>query len=209
MVDATVRSLRRVLVVEDDAPLCGAIARLARSWGAEVWEAHRLTDAHELLARSPELLIADLRLEGESAFALIGAATHHRPAPAIVAMSGQASPEEAFRLGQLGVRAYLQKPFSTDALVAKVEQALAGAPDIEPWVSAHVGHTSLRSMQHDVRRMMLDQALARTRGSRSGAARLLRVSRQAIQQILQRREPPDDDDPEDPPSPPMNGASPP
>jgi DNA-binding NtrC family response regulator len=178
-----------VLVVEDDAPLCGAIARLAQGWGAQVFEAHALAPAIELLGRSPDLLIVDLRLGEQTALPLIEAAAHHRPAPAIVAMSGQASPEEAFQLGQLGVRAYLPKPLSTEALVAKVEQALAEAPDFEPWISGCVGHASLRGVQSRVRRLMLEQALARAGGSRSGAARLLRVSRQAIQQLLQRQGP--------------------
>jgi DNA-binding transcriptional LysR family regulator len=47
---------------------------------------------------------------------------------------------------------------------------------------------------------MVEQALAKAEGSRSGAARLLSVSRQAVQQMVREREeelglPPSDDDP--------------
>jgi DNA-binding response OmpR family regulator len=117
------REQYRVLVVEDDPGLCDAVVRLARSLGAEVSQAQRLDDAFRLLDQGPDLVIADLRLEGQSAFPLIEAAVRRRPPPAVVAMSGQASVEESFRLGRLGVQAYLAKPFGSDALLAAVERA--------------------------------------------------------------------------------------
>jgi DNA-binding NtrC family response regulator len=183
----TVHSLKRVLVVEDDRPLCSALARVVRSWGAEVFEAHTVAEGRALLACSPELVIVDLWLESENALGLVEEVGHHRPAPAIVAISGRASPEETFRLGQLGVRAFLPKPLFHERLVSRVEDALRQVPDLEPWISAHVGKTSLREMQSDVRRVMLDQAIAQANGSRSGAARILQVTRQAIQQVFHRR----------------------
>lgn len=182
-------SVKRVLVVEDDRPLCSALAAVVRGWEAEAWEAHTVSEARSMLARNPELVIVDLWLEGESAMELVEEVAHHRPAPAMLAISGRASPEESFRLGQLGVRAFLPKPLFKEQLVEKVGEALRQAPDLEPWISAHVGKTSLREMQSEVRRVMLEQAIARSGGSRSGAARLLQVTRQAIQQVFHRRTP--------------------
>jgi DNA-binding NtrC family response regulator len=164
---------------------------VVRGWGADAWEAHTVQEAQVLLARNPELVIADLWLEGESAIGFVEQVVHHRPAPAILAISGRASPEESFRLGQLGVRAFLPKPLFKEKLVEKVGEALSQAPDVEPWISAHVGKTSLKDMQSEVRRVMLEEAMARAQGSRSGAARLLQVTRQAIQQVFHRRPPAD------------------
>lgn len=178
--------LRRVLVIEDDVDLCAEIASVAREWGAETIEAHSLEEAAAQLQRCPDLVIADLWLHGASALPLLDAAVHRHPAPAVVAMSGQASPEETFRLGRLNVRAYLPKPFSADALAASVEKALGECPDVFPWHQNLVGHESLKGAQKRLRDTMLDEALARHRGSRSGAAKALHVSRQAIQQVLQR-----------------------
>jgi DNA-binding NtrC family response regulator len=193
MTDPTFPSLKRVLVVEDDRPLCGALSRIARSGGAEVWEAYSVAQGRELLARLPELVIIDLWLEGESAMDLVEEAAHHRPAPAILAISGRASPEEAFRLGQLGVRGFLAKPLFHEQLVDKVVQVLGNAPDLDPWIYAHVGHTPMKELLDKVRELMLEQAIAKADGSRSGAARLLRVTRQAIQQVFHRRPPPPGD----------------
>jgi two-component system response regulator RegA len=186
----SVRSLRKVLVLEDDRPLCSAIARVVRSWGAEVWECHTLEEAREWVTHDPDLVIADLWLDGECAVGFVEHVTHRRPAPAVVAISGRASTEEAFRLGQLGVRVYLPKPLFQEVLVDKIEEALREAPDVEPHIAGHVGKTSLKDMQSNVRVWMLEQALARAHGSRSGAARLLQVTRQAIQQVFHRRPPP-------------------
>lgn len=160
-------SSRRVLVVEDDPGLCDAIVRLARGAGSEVWEAQTLDEGLALLERSPDIVIADLRLAGRSSFPLIEAAVRRRPTPAVVAMSGQASAEESFRLGQLGVRAYLPKPFASDALIAAIERAVREAPALEAPVSSGAGGE--------------DRARARAPGF---GARLLCAARQAVARLV-------------------------
>jgi DNA-binding NtrC family response regulator len=175
-----------VLVVEDDVELCQEICETARGWGVEVSEATSLEQAVGLLERDPDVVIADLWLEGASAIPLLRAAAHRRPSPVIVAMSGQASQEETFELGRLNVRAYLPKPFSAERLHDAVRAAIGEPPDVDPWIADLVGYESLKDVIGTVRSTMLAQALAQTGGSRSAAARLLRVSRQAIQQVLQR-----------------------
>ncbi len=183
------RELERVIVVEDDAVLRAAIARIMRTRGAQVSEAGTAAEAKSLLSESPppDLLIIDVHLPDETAFEVLDLASRISPAPIGVAMSGKASPEEAFRLAQLGVRAYLAKPLSASELESTVDAALNEPPRLEPLIPACVGHVPMRDLQRQVRRVMVKEALARTEGSRSGAARLLDVSRQAIQQILRGR----------------------
>jgi two-component system response regulator RegA len=181
-------ALKRVLVVEDDRPLCGALARIARSSCTDVREAHTVAEASAMLTEQrPQLMIVDLWLEGESAMNLIEAAARHRPAPAILAISGRASSEESFRMGQLGVAGYLAKPLFHEQVVAKANQALEHAPDVESWVARFVGKIGLKDFQSIVREIMLGQAIAKSDGSRSGAARELKVTRQAIQQVFHRQ----------------------
>lgn len=187
--EAKFPALRRVLVVEDDRPLCGALARIARSSGAEVCEAHTVSEGGAMLTRQrPQLMIVDLWLEGESAMTLIEKAAKHRPAPAILAISGRASTEESFRMGQLGVAGYLAKPLFHEQVVEKAAAALEHAPDVESWVARFVGKIGLKDFQSLVRDIMLGQAIAKAEGSRSGAARELKVTRQAIQQVFHRQQ---------------------
>jgi DNA-binding NtrC family response regulator len=127
----TLRS-RRVLVVEDDPGLCDAVSRLLEGVVPEVRQAQSAEQAFAALEAAPDLVITDLRLRGVSAFPVVEAALRRRPPPVVVAMSGQASAEESFRLGQLGVRAYLPKPFSSDAIFAAIERAeREGTPAFE------------------------------------------------------------------------------
>ncbi len=100
------RKLERVIVVEDDAPLRAAITREVRSWGTSVAEAGTAAEAKKLLANGklPDLVIIDVRLPDESVFEVLDFIDELAPAPMVVVMSGKASPEEAFRLAQRGVR---------------------------------------------------------------------------------------------------------
>lgn len=181
------RPVERALIVEDDVALRAAIARILTAWGdVAISEAGTAAEAKGLLARPapPDLVIIDVRLPDETAFGVLDIASQLSPAPIFVAMSGKASADEAFQLAQRGVRKYLRKPFSSEELKETVEAARRETPEIQPIISAWVGRVPMRELQQEVRRVMVTEALARTEGSRSGAARLLKVTRQAVQQML-------------------------
>ena len=180
------RRYTRAVVIEDEADLRAAVARIVRRQCSDVGEAGSVAEAKALLGASPppDLVIIDVRLPDDSAFAVLDEAARLSPAPIIVAMSGKASADEAFRLAQRGVRRYLPKPFSSQQLVSSLDAAFREMPPLEPVIAAWVGHVPMRELQQEVRRVMVREALARTEGSRSGAARLLWVTRQAVQQIV-------------------------
>ena len=184
-------TIQRVIVVEDEPDLCEAIARIVADWGALVSVAGTAAEARELLAKAPppDLILVDIRLPDGSAVSVIDIAHGLSPTPVVVAMSGKASPDEAFELAFKGVRGYLAKPFSRRELCEAVEDALRESPSLGPLIKAKVGQIPLRSLQREVRRVMLREALDRSAGSRSGAARLLRVTRQAVQQMLRSEDP--------------------
>jgi DNA-binding NtrC family response regulator len=180
--------LKRVLIVEDDENLRRSFARALRQWGAQVSEAGSVHEGIELLEENPDLLITDVALPDGDAFQLLERAAVRRPAPIAVAVSGQTSREDAFKLAQLGCRAFLEKPFHLERLSESIEKALREAPKLDALVAASVGRMPMRELQTEVRRVMVEQALAKAEGSRSGAARLLSVSRQAVQQMVRERE---------------------
>jgi DNA-binding NtrC family response regulator len=177
----------RVLIVEDDEALCSALAGVATRWGDDILQAHSVEQGLELLRTDPRLVIVDVRLPDGRALDVVERAVQHRPAPTVVAMSGMASAEESFELAQAGVRAYVTKPIDVEEFTERVDLALAEAPQLDSFVAASVGHRPMRAVQGEVRQVMVDQALALSDGSRSGAARLLRISRQAVQQMLRER----------------------
>lgn len=185
------RKLKRALLIEDDSSLRDAIGRVVAGWGdVEIFGAGTVAEALDLLTRAPppDLVITDVRLPDASAFEVLEVSRQLSPAPIVVAISGKAAPDEAFRLAQAGVRAYLAKPFTIEELETAVDRARSEAPDIEPMVAAAVGQVPMLELQREVRRVMMKEALAQTEGSRTGAARLLRITRQAVQQMLRSEE---------------------
>jgi len=181
-----------------------ALAGLARSWGARVLEASSVAEAIALLSPPPDLIIADVWLSDGSVREVLEEAALAWPHPSTIVISGRASAREAFELAQMGVRAYLPKPVSLAELAAAVDRVRAQPPVVDPLIAELVGRTGLRQVGERVSRVMFRQALSIAGGSRSDAARLLDVSRQAVQQRLRGESPrgsgQPDPDPETPPS---------
>ena len=177
--------LEHVLIVEDSDALRGAMAETVRKLGAEVLEAATSAEALALLEQHAfDLVIADVCLPDGSAHEVFEATHQRAPQPLKIGISGKASAEQAFELARVGVRAYLAKPFSLKELKDAIDRVRTEPPPLEPVVRASVGLLPLRAMTSRVRTEMIAEALARSGGSRSGAARLLDVSRQAVQQAI-------------------------
>ncbi|HSQ66806.1 MAG TPA: response regulator [Polyangiaceae bacterium] len=87
MVEAT-RTVRRVLVVEDDAALRSAVCRALRSGERVIEEASTCAEAFEALKHGCDLLLLDVRLPDGSGVRVAEAAAAASPSPLIVVVSG-------------------------------------------------------------------------------------------------------------------------
>jgi two-component system, response regulator RegA len=177
-----------VLVVEDQEAVRRTMVRLLEPRAAHFLEAATVRQAVAILRKQRvELVLLDVCLGEESGVAVAAAAARQTPAPAVVAVSGAASAQEAFALAQHGVRAFIPK----SALALRIDE-LAGlardAPPLESFLKAQVGVRSVGEMQEAVRDLMLEQALGLEDGNQAAAARRLGVTRQAVQQMMRRRD---------------------
>jgi len=183
------REFRRVLIVEDDAPLRAAMVRALRAPARKIDEASTCLAAIDAIkSGSFDLVLVDIRLPDGSGVAIAEEAVKQYPLPRIVTLSGEATAREAFKLAQLGVVRFLAKPFTLDELIAIIESDRLEQERLAPIVRACVGQADLRDVQDDVRRTMVAEALAISKGNRSAAAKLLHVTRQAIQKIIRSNE---------------------
>jgi CheY-like chemotaxis protein len=113
-----------VLVIDDEESVRRVAARLLRSQGFDVWEAHDGRDALDrFAARAAELrlVLVDLtmpRLGGEDT---VREWRRLRPDLPVILMSGSHEGETGERFAGLGVSAFLQKPFTLNDFVAKVQ----------------------------------------------------------------------------------------
>lgn len=115
-----------VHVVDDDASLRRAVARLLTVGGYEV-RAH--ASVADFLAANPDgepgCVVADLRMPGQSGLDLQAALVRSGSPMRVVFLSAQADGPTTVRALRDGAEDFLSKPVSKDDLFAAVERALA------------------------------------------------------------------------------------
>ncbi len=126
-----IRSGETILVVEDEDPLREVACRVLTRHGYEVLSASNGPDALELAASVEriDLLLSDVIMPQMLGKELATRLTEVRPDLRVVYMSGYAQPVLASSSGlEPGVR-LIEKPFTAEALLAKVRAALDGDDD--------------------------------------------------------------------------------
>ena len=177
--------IERALVVEDHPKLAQAVTIALEDWIDDVREVHDVDGASNVLnGWSPQLILLDVSLPDGTAFDVLERVAELEPFPIVIAMSGTATPQDSFRLAELGVRCYLQKPINLELLQQSVTTATEKIPDFRHGLVATVGVLPLRDVEGEVRKTIVMEALARSSGSRRKAAGLLSISRQLLQHIL-------------------------
>ncbi len=181
-------TVRHLLIVEDSEQLAGTLRAALSSRAERITHAATLAAAREVLSSDPpDAVLLDYALPDGEAEALLPELRAVEPLPHLIAVSGSANPEQAFRLAQHGVRAFLSKPLDLARLEAIWTETLSRPPDLTAALRASVGGAPLHDVEEVVRGTLVDEAMARSGGSVRGAARLLGVSRQLLQQILRKR----------------------
>jgi DNA-binding NtrC family response regulator len=173
------------LIVEDNAGLAATLVDIVRQRATLVNHAGSVAEATRWLEDSqPGLVVLDFKLPDGTGLDVLELLAPRSPQPVVVAVSGEATPEESFRLARAGVRCFLRKPFGLDAIRAALDEALDTSPDPMVEVRGAVGHIGIKELEFEVRRAMVSEALAKSGGSVRGAAALLGISRQLLQHIL-------------------------
>lgn len=182
--------LGEMLVVEDDPELARILETAMQRVAVSVRAVGTLAAARQVLQTvAIDAILLDVCLPDGQADALLQDVQDLARFPVVVAISGSARPEETFRLAQAGVRAFVPKPLDLASLYGVWEEVLATSPELRPHLRGTVGRRPLMDVESDVRGAMVAEALARSRGSRRGAARLLEISRQLLQHIVRRGRP--------------------
>ncbi len=129
--------LARILVVDDEAQIRNVLDISLRAAGYECLQAANGKQALQLHAqKAPELLLLDLGLPDISGHDVIQQLRKHSATPIIV-LSVRSEEHDKVRALDLGANDYVQKPFSTAELLARIRAclrstaALATQPVIE------------------------------------------------------------------------------
>jgi DNA-binding response OmpR family regulator len=144
----------RILVVDDDPAMVGAITALVGTEGHQVITAYDgLTAVKRFREELPDLVLLDLAMPGPDGFTVAGQMRAAGSAPILV-VSGESA--EAAKVKALGIGAddYLVKPFGKAELLARIAAVMrradraVGGPSSGPVVA---GDLTLDPGRHDAR----------------------------------------------------------
>ena len=115
---------KRILLIEDDAPLAKSIVAALRRAGYAVTLA---TDGDAglvtALSESPDLIVLDMLLPGRSGSTVLEALRHRSSVPVLV-LTALTDLQTRLAAFDLGAADYLAKPFFTEELLARVDARL-------------------------------------------------------------------------------------
>jgi DNA-binding response OmpR family regulator len=110
----------RILVVDDDPAMVGAITALVGTEGHQVVTAYDgLTAVRRFREESPDLVLLDLAMPGPDGFTIAGQIRGAGTAPIIV-VSGESGEPAKVRALEIGADDYLTKPFGKAELLARI-----------------------------------------------------------------------------------------
>jgi DNA-binding response OmpR family regulator len=119
----TGRSLR-ILVVDDDPAMVGAISALVGTEGHQVITAYDgLTAVKRFREDHPDIVLLDLAMPGPDGFTVAGQLRAAGSAPILV-VSGESSEEAKVRALGIGADDYLVKPFGRAELLARISAVM-------------------------------------------------------------------------------------
>ncbi|NPA80238.1 MAG: response regulator [Thermotogae bacterium] len=113
-----------VLVVDDEENILYGLRKALGKRGWEVLEASSVEEARSVLRTRPvEVVLTDIRMEGESGLVFLQEVKAVRPETHVVVMTARGSEEMEQEVLSLGAEAYVEKPFDLnflDKLLRKV-----------------------------------------------------------------------------------------
>jgi len=116
--------MKRIAVVEDEALIREELSEMLLRGGYEVEEIEVFRDvAGQLLERSPDLVLLDLNLPGESGFRICREVKRKSAIPVLVLTSRDQMRDELQAL-DLGADEYLTKPCRKERLLARIANVL-------------------------------------------------------------------------------------
>ncbi len=117
---------RRILVIDDEQGIRGALGQLLEYEGYEV---HTLANASDGIAEyqkwHPHLVFLDVKMAGMDGMEALKKIREFDPAATVVMISGHATIRTAVEATQLGAYEILEKPLDTDRILVMLRNALS------------------------------------------------------------------------------------
>ena len=171
---------RRLLIVDDDAPLCQRLARAMEKRGFVVDTAESVAAGTAAARdRPPAFAVVDLRLSDGSGLDVVSALRQSRPGARIVMLTGYGNIATAVAAVKAGAIDYLPKPADADA----VEHALLSGDNALPAPPADPMSADRVRWEH------IQRVFEQCERNVSETARRLKMHRRTLQRMLGKHAP--------------------
>jgi DNA-binding NtrC family response regulator len=173
-----------VLLVTDDRSLGAGLRAILNGLGiSRITKAADAEDAMEASMGGIDAAFISASMPDRVALRLVRMMSQLQPVPLLIVVSEGPHPD-LFNLARAGAQVHLVWPANPDQVRSCLETRVEWPRGLETVVRFLVGRVGLRDAQSLLRRTMLQDALALSRGSRRAAARILGVTRPAVQRML-------------------------
>ncbi|MBG0775706.1 MAG: sigma-54-dependent Fis family transcriptional regulator [Desulfovibrionaceae bacterium] len=117
--------MARILILDDDAQLCDALALVVGKMGHEARKAHTLARGLELMARERyDVVLLDIRLPDGNGLEAMPAIRERGGEPEIIIISGAGDPDGAELAIRSGAWSYIAKPPTMNKIQLPVQRAV-------------------------------------------------------------------------------------
>jgi two-component system response regulator HydG len=160
--------MTRVLVVDDERTLRGAVAMMLRNAGYDVSEAADGESAIELATqRAYDLVLTDLKMGGIDGLTVLKRIREVQPLTELIVMTAYGTIESAVEAMRAGAFDYIQKPFTEQELLVKVSKAID---------KRQLGAAYALLAQEFRDRYKFDNVIGRSTAIRDVIARIVKIS---------------------------------
>ncbi|HTY64104.1 MAG TPA: response regulator [Acidobacteriota bacterium] len=172
-----------VLIIDDDVIFR---TRLSRAFEHRGWEVHGAGDLNSALGAaseiSPDLVIIDLRMPGESGIEVVRRLRDLDSTVSIIMLTGYGSIATALEAIMSGANHYLTKPVDVDQILATYENIRSSPSSDTP--SPETVPSLARVEWEHIQRILTDCG-----GNITQTAKLLGIHRRSLQRKLSKRPP--------------------
>jgi two-component system response regulator CpxR len=129
---ASLLSMERVLVIDDDAELCQLVTRYLTREGFEIgWASRGMAGAERALAEDYALIMLDVMMPDTDGFEVLRRIRQHSRTPVLM-LTARGDTHDRIRGLEMGADDYLPKPFDPAELVARIRAILRRASPQRP-----------------------------------------------------------------------------
>ena len=148
--------LKTILVVDDDSTIRDGLQTMLRAHGYNTFEAEDGVEAKDLINEyHPDLVILDMMMPRWGGFAVLEHFQDNPAAPRFIMLTAHDGAKHKAYAKQIGVLDYIQKPYSMDRLLQKIERHFQPSTMAESLLDAAAPVSGGRVLLVDVHKPLL------------------------------------------------------